>query len=60
MAAARAGKSGGYRVIYFFISPPGRIYMAAIYAKARRENLSAGDRNELAFLAAAIKKETRA
>jgi len=47
-------------VIYFFISPPGRIYMASIYAKARRKNLSERDRNHLAFLAAAIKKETRA
>jgi len=34
--------------------------MASIYAKARRKNLSERDRNHLAFLAAAIKKETRA
>jgi hypothetical protein len=51
------GKSGGFRVIYFFISPPGRIYMASIFAKSRKQTLSAADRNVLARLAAAIKKE---
>ena len=30
------GKSGGFRVVYFFLAEPGRIYMAAIYAKSRR------------------------
>lgn len=29
------GKSGGFRVIYFFLGEVGRIYMAAIYAKSR-------------------------
>lgn len=53
------GKSGGFRVIYFFIAPPGRVYMASIFAKARKETLSAADRNVLAKLALAIKKETR-
>jgi hypothetical protein len=50
------GKSGGFRVIYFFLAEPGRIYMAAIYAKSRKETLSAADRNVLAKLAASIKK----
>src|SRR5277367_2553957 len=53
------GKSGGFRVIYFFISPPGRIYMASIFAKSRKQTLSAADENVLAKLASAIKKETR-
>ena len=50
------GKSGGFRVIYFFVGEPGQIYMAAIYAKSRMENLTAADRNVLAKLAAQIKK----
>jgi hypothetical protein len=50
------GKSGGFRVIYFFLAEPGRIYMAGIYAKSRKETLSAADRNVLAKLAASIKK----
>jgi hypothetical protein len=40
------GKSGG----------PGRIYMAAVYAKSRKETLSAADQSMLARLAAQIKK----
>jgi hypothetical protein len=27
------GKSGGFRVIYFFLAAPGRVYMAGIYSK---------------------------
>ena len=53
------GKSGGFRVIYFFLSEPGRIYMAAINAKSRKETLSAADRNVLARLAAQIKKAAK-
>jgi mRNA-degrading endonuclease RelE of RelBE toxin-antitoxin system len=53
------GKSGGFRVIYYFISPPGRIYMASIFAKSRKQNISAADQNILAKIAAAIKKECR-
>jgi hypothetical protein len=53
------GKSGGFRIIYFFLVEPGRIYMADIYAKSRKENLSGADRNALAKLAAQIKKAAR-
>jgi hypothetical protein len=53
------GKSGGFRVVYFFLAEPGRIYMAAIYVKPRKETLSAADQNVLARLAAQIKKATK-
>ena len=53
------GKSGGLRVIYFFLAEPGRLYMAAIYAKSQKENLSAADQNVLAQLAAQIKKAAK-
>ena len=53
------GKSGGFRVIYFLLAEPGRIYMAAIYAKSRKHTLSAADRNVLAKLAAQIKKAAK-
>ncbi len=53
------GKSGGLRVVYFFLAEPGRIYMAAIYAKSRQENLSATDQNVLAKLAAQIKRAAK-
>jgi mRNA-degrading endonuclease RelE of RelBE toxin-antitoxin system len=53
------GKSGGFRVVYFFLGEPGRIFMAAIYAKSRKETLSAADRNVLAKLAVQIKKAAK-
>jgi hypothetical protein len=53
------GKSGGFRLVFFFLAGPGRIYMAAIYAKSQRETLSAADRNVLAKLAAEIKKAAK-
>jgi hypothetical protein len=56
---SQGSKSGGFRVIYFFLAEPGRIYMAGIYAKSRKETLSAADRNVLAKLAASIKKAAK-
>ena len=53
------GKSGGFRVVYFFLGEQGRIYMAAIYAKSRKKTLSAVDQNVLARLATQIKKAAR-
>src|SRR5713226_107016 len=53
------GKSGGFRVVYFFLPEPGRIYMVAIYAKSRMETLSAADQNVLAKLAAQIKRAAK-
>lgn len=53
------GKSGGLRAIYFFLADPGRIYMAAIYAKSSKQNLSAADQNVLEKLAAQIKRASK-
>lgn len=53
------GKSGGLRIVYFFISPPGRVYMASIFAKSRKETLMAEEENLLAKLTAMIKAENR-
>jgi hypothetical protein len=36
-ARPNQGKSGGFRVVYFFLAEPGRVYMAIIYAKSRKE-----------------------
>jgi hypothetical protein len=55
-ARSGRGKSGGLRVVYFFLARPGRIYIASVYAKSRKENLSAVDRRILDRLAAQIKK----
>lgn len=53
------GKSGGFWVIYFFLTAPGQIFMAGIYPKSRKENLSVADQNVLAKLAAQIKKAVK-
>jgi hypothetical protein len=58
-ARSGKGKSGGLRVVYFFLAEPGRIYMAAIYAKSQKDALSAADQNVLAKLAAQIKKAAK-
>ena len=50
------GKRSGFRVIYFYIAEPGRIYMASIYGKFQKQTLSAADRNVLAKLAVNIKR----
>jgi mRNA-degrading endonuclease RelE of RelBE toxin-antitoxin system len=49
------GKSGGFRVIYFFVVEPGRIYMASIYAKSHKKTLTAADQHVLEKLAVQIK-----
>jgi hypothetical protein len=53
------GKSGGLRVIYFFLAEPGRIYMAGIYAKSRKVTLSEADQNVLVKIAAQIKRAAK-
>lgn len=53
------GKSGGFRVIYFFIAPPDQVFMASIYAKSRKQTLTAADRNVLAILAGEIKRAAK-
>lgn len=53
------GKSGGFRVIYYFLTDQGQIFMAAIYAKSRKETLSGADQNVLFRLAAQIKKAAK-
>lgn len=39
--AAGKGKRGGVRVIYYGLTDVGQIWLLAIYAKSRRENLPA-------------------
>lgn len=44
------GKSGGVRVIYYFHSEGMPLYLLTLYGKSEKDNLSAGERNELAKL----------
>jgi hypothetical protein len=54
VAAKSKGKSGGIRVIYYWLTEQGQVYMLLAYPKNRKDDLSAG---ELALLSALVQKE---
>ena len=51
------GKSGGVRVIYYLMVRPDLIFLADLYAKNEKENLTHAERNELQKIAAEIERE---
>ena len=54
-ARAGTGKRGGARVIYFYHAAERPLYLLMVYAKARRENLSADEKRTVRKLAAILK-----
>ena len=44
------GKSAGVRVIYYFHSPRMPLYLLTVFAKNERDDLTQGERNDLAKL----------
>lgn len=58
LAREGEGKSGGYRVVYFFYHLGVPLYLVSIYAKNQKENLTKDQRNALAALAGTIKQES--
>src|SRR5437762_4402608 len=50
-----SGKRGGARVIYFYHSGTRPLYLLMVYAKARRENLTAEEKKAVRKLAAILK-----
>jgi hypothetical protein len=54
VASRGKGKSGGVRVIYYWITLQEQIYMLPAYPKSKKDDLTAG---ELAMLNALIRKE---
>ena len=53
----REGKSGGTRVIYYFLGRRDRIYLLLVYAKGVKENLTRAEENELRKSARALEEE---
>jgi hypothetical protein len=53
---AGSGKRGGTRVIYFYYDPSQPLYLLMVYAKARRENLTADEKRAVRKLAAILKR----
>jgi len=54
-ARAGTGKRGGARVIYFYHDADRPLYLLMVYAKARRENLTADEKRAVRKLAAILK-----
>ena len=52
---AGAGKRGGARVIYFYHDDTRPLYLLLVYAKARKEDLSADEKRAVRKLAAMLK-----
>lgn len=51
------GKSGGTRVIYYFIQRKDRIYFIEVYAKGVKDDLTRGEENALREVAKALQGE---
>ena len=51
------GKSGGVRVIYYFMVRPDLVFLADIYTKNEKENLTHAERNQLKKIASEIQQE---
>lgn len=56
-ARDHAGKSGGYRVIFYFHDENIPLFALMIYPKNEKDNISKGDRNELKKLVNIIVKQ---
>lgn len=52
---AGAGKRGGVRVVYFYADPDRPLYLLMVYAKSRKEDLSAVEKSTLRSLATVLK-----
>ncbi|MDL2279825.1 type II toxin-antitoxin system RelE/ParE family toxin [Desulfovibrio sp. OttesenSCG-928-G11] len=48
------GKSGGIRIIYYWVSEQGQIYLLHLYPKSKKENLTDAEVAELRQLAKEI------
>ena len=53
------GKSGSYRIIYYFYTDDFPIYMFEIYTKNQKANISNAEKNELKKIINQIKTEFR-
>jgi hypothetical protein len=58
-AARGKGKSGGTRVIHFFLPEDGPLYALLIYAKGDQTEMSPEQRKAVTSLATAIKRTSR-
>jgi hypothetical protein len=57
VALGNRGKSGGARVIYYFLNEGYPVHLLALFVKAEKANLSRAERNALATLVVQLKGE---
>lgn len=55
LAGRGKGKSGGYRVVYFFGGGDIPIYLLTVFGKGEKANLNQGERNALRVMAGLLK-----
>ena len=51
------GKSGGGRVVYYFVGARARVYLVAFFSKNVKENLTKAERNTLKGIAQELEAE---
>lgn len=54
--SAGIGKSGGARVIYFYLAEPQIIVLITLYAKAKKSDLGRAEENELRAISTEIRR----
>ena len=59
IAREGGGKSGGYRVVYFFHDPGMPLYLLALFAKSGKVNLTTAECNQLRVLTTRLVKQYR-
>lgn len=57
LASASKGKSGGYRVLYVDFSEVSMVFLVAIYAKGKKEDISSEETAQIAQIIKLIRKE---
>lgn len=56
LAGRGKGKSGGYRIVWFFGGGDIPIFLLTVFGKGEKANLSQGERNALRSLTAALRR----
>ena len=59
-AAQGKGKSGGVRVVHYFVAENGPLYALLLYAKSEQADMSPGQRKVVAGVVAAVKDALKA
>ena len=59
-AAQGKGKSGGVRVVHYFVPEDGPLYALLLYAKSEQADMSPGQRKVVAGVVAAVKDALKA